>query len=69
MSPLYSGAKLICRCLEISETDLLQAIDDGDLRSLTDVVCQTGAGDGCTACRRQILEYLEQYRKPAAAAR
>ncbi|MCC7087177.1 MAG: (2Fe-2S)-binding protein [Pirellulales bacterium] len=69
MSPLYSGAKLICRCLEISETDLLQAIDDADLRSLTDVIGQTGAGDGCTACRTRILEYLEQHRTLAAASR
>jgi bacterioferritin-associated ferredoxin len=66
MSPLYSGAKLICRCLEVSETDLLQAIDDGDLRSLTDVVCRTGAGDGCTACRKQILEYLKEHRAAAS---
>jgi bacterioferritin-associated ferredoxin len=59
MSPLYSGAKLICRCLEITETDLLDAVDRGDLRSLTEVVRETGAGDGCTACRKRILEYLE----------
>lgn len=65
MSPLYSGAKLICRCLDVSETDLLQAIDDGNLRSLTDVICKTGAGDGCTACRKRILEYLEEHSSQA----
>lgn len=65
MSPLYSGAKLICRCLDITETDLLEAVDSGDLRSLCEVIKTTGAGDGCTACHRKIIDYLENHRLPA----
>lgn len=60
MSPLYSGAKIICRCLQITETDLLEAVDEGNLRTIREVVCKTGAGDGCTACRKKIVQYLEQ---------
>ena len=66
MSPLYSGAKLICRCLKVTETDLLDAVDRGDVRCLNDVVQKTGAGDGCTACRTRLIAYLQENAQAAA---
>ena len=59
MSPVYQcDSTIVCRCLKITEADILEAVEGGQLQTVQDVVRQTGAGDGCTACRRTILEYV-----------
>jgi NAD(P)H-nitrite reductase large subunit len=61
MSPAYQcDSKLICRCLGVTEDDLVDALGERQLQSLQEVVRQTGAGAGCTACRKQIMQYLNQ---------
>ncbi|MGE0608715.1 MAG: (2Fe-2S)-binding protein [Pirellulales bacterium] len=67
MSPAYQcDSKIVCRCLKITEADILDAVENGELQSVQDVVEQTGAGDGCTACRRTILEYVLSRRNAVA---
>lgn len=59
MSPAYERAqKIVCHCLQISEEDLMQAIDNTAIRTLGELICSTKAGDGCTACRARLGEYL-----------
>ncbi len=52
--------RLVCRCLQVTEGALVEAVTTLGLRTLTDVRRCTGAGDGCTACHRLLKKYLEQ---------
>ncbi|MBY0231706.1 MAG: (2Fe-2S)-binding protein [Gemmataceae bacterium] len=53
-------SRLVCRCLQVTEDALLAALDAGGIQTLRDLRRCTGAGDGCTACHRQLKTYLER---------
>jgi bacterioferritin-associated ferredoxin len=53
--------RFVCRCLRITETELVQAIVTRHLGTLKEVRQHTGAGDGCTCCHQRIKVILEQY--------
>lgn len=56
-----SGSRrLVCRCLRVMESEVVEAIATFGLRTVDDVCRHTGAGDGCTACRRHLSKYLSQ---------
>lgn len=59
---------VICRCLKVKAPELVEAITSLELRTLKDVRCRTGAGDGCTACHQEIQEYLERHGRSALPA-
>jgi bacterioferritin-associated ferredoxin len=60
-------AKVVCRCLQVTEKAIVDAITSFDLRTVKDVRGHTGAGDGCTCCHGRIRQYLEQFRGAAVA--
>ena len=51
--------RFICRCLKITEDEVVQAATSLGLQTVTDVRRATGAGDGCTACHRALRRVLE----------
>jgi bacterioferritin-associated ferredoxin len=51
--------RLVCRCLRVTESSLVEALSNLGIKTLTDVRRHTGAGDGCTACHRLLVKYLE----------
>ncbi len=53
--------QVVCRCLQVTETALVDAILTLELRSVREVRRCTGAGDGCMACHRKIQGYLDRY--------
>ena len=53
-------AKIVCRCLQVTEAAVVEAIQGRDLRTLKDVLGHTGAGDGCTCCHAEIRQILAQ---------
>lgn len=53
-------ARLVCRCLRVTEDAVVQAIDLLGLQTVQEVRCHTGAGDGCTACHRRLRKFLDQ---------
>ncbi|MCI0642300.1 MAG: (2Fe-2S)-binding protein [Gemmataceae bacterium] len=53
--------RVLCQCLNITEEDVVRAINTLGLQSLRDVRRHTGAGDGCTCCHARIKECLERY--------
>ena len=53
--------RVVCSCLQITEEVLIAAIGSGEVRSVRDIRCQTGAGDGCTSCHALLQQYLERY--------
>jgi NAD(P)H-nitrite reductase large subunit len=52
--------RMICHCLQVTEETLVQAIDTLGLTTLKEIRSCTGAGDGCNACHRRLLKYLER---------
>ncbi len=53
--------RVVCRCLQITETELIQALTTRDVRTIKEVRRVTGAGDGCTACHALLKQYIEKY--------
>lgn len=60
--------RLVCRCLQITEAQLMGALTTLELRTLIDVRRHTGAGDGCTACHALLHELLERHVQPSSAS-
>lgn len=55
------GGPVICHCLQVTESDLMTALQTLEIRTVRDVRRATGAGDGCTACHRKIQSYIDSY--------
>jgi bacterioferritin-associated ferredoxin len=53
--------RVVCRCLDVTETALLELLTTRDVRTIKEVRRFTGAGDGCTACHAEIKRYIEKY--------
>lgn len=56
---------IVCRCLQVSESTIQDAIAIGGLTSVKQVCRETGAGGGCTACHARIREMLRRSRETA----
>ena len=52
--------RMICHCLQVTEEAIVQAIDTLGLTTVKEIRTCTGAGDGCTACHRRLVKYLER---------
>jgi bacterioferritin-associated ferredoxin len=55
------GSRFVCHCLRVSEADILQALSRFAVRTVKELRKLTGAGDGCTACHRQLARYIERF--------
>lgn len=53
--------RVVCRCLQVTEEDLLDVLTTHEVQDLKDVRRHTGAGAGCMACHRLIREYLRRH--------
>jgi bacterioferritin-associated ferredoxin len=51
----------LCRCLAVTEAEVVETVVQLGLRTLEEVKRCTGAGDGCTACHRRIRTCLERH--------
>jgi bacterioferritin-associated ferredoxin len=59
--------KIVCRCLQVTEAQVVRMITRLELRTVYDVRRFTGAGEGCTCCHAKIQEYIEKVGCEAAA--
>jgi bacterioferritin-associated ferredoxin len=59
---------VVCRCLQVTEPVLLEALATMDLKTVKEIRRLTGAGDGCNACHRVLKRYLEQHQRDYASA-
>jgi len=50
---------VVCRCLQVTESTILAAVQKHQLKSIGDLKALTGAGDGCMACHRKLRRLLE----------
>ena len=62
MVVLVEQDTLICRCLQVSESTLAEALDRCSLGNLQDVARETGAGSGCMSCHRTLRRWIAQRR-------
>lgn len=60
--------RVVCRCLNVTENELVTLIDRLGLRSVKEIRTHSGAGDGCTCCHPQIRSLLAQAECEATAA-
>jgi bacterioferritin-associated ferredoxin len=60
--------RIVCRCLQMTESVLVGALATLELRTLKDVRRETGAGDGCTACHARLRQLLEQHAYASSSA-
>lgn len=60
--------KVVCRCLQVTESQVVRMIERLELRSVRDVRKYTGAGEGCTCCHTKLEEYLEKFGYAAETA-
>ena len=51
--------RVICHCLQITEEAVLTAVETLNIRSVKELRQHTGAGEGCTACHRELRRYVE----------
>ena len=59
--------RVVCRCLKVTETDVIAAIRDGGATSLVELQMLTEAGTGCTCCHRELRNYLAIYSSSSSA--
>ncbi|MFQ3650009.1 MAG: (2Fe-2S)-binding protein, partial [Gemmataceae bacterium] len=52
--------RIICHCLQVTEDAIVRAIDTLGLTTVKEIRSCTGAGDGCNACHRRLVKYLER---------
>jgi bacterioferritin-associated ferredoxin len=62
------GERLVCKCLRVTESEVIAAIRAGGATTVNDVKDATGAGSGCMCCRRELKRYLTIYVAPATVA-
>jgi len=51
----------LCRCLRITEEEVVTAIRTFALTTIQEVRRHTGAGDGCTACHQALQAVIEAH--------
>ena len=60
-----ADVKIICQCAFRSENELRKEIKEKNLKTIEDVVRETGAGSGCGKCHSDIEKLLHESDKPA----
>ena len=50
--------RLICRCYQVSQSEILRVIRDGDLRTVEEVTARTNASGGCSSCYDDVQAIL-----------
>lgn len=60
-----SHGDLVCRCLGVTEEEVIHAISRFEIRTVKEIRLKTGAGDGCNACHKKLSMYLSLYGSPA----
>lgn len=54
-------ARIVCRCLKITEDAVIEAIVAGGVSNVRELRRCTGAGQGCTACLRRLQLLIQEH--------
>ena len=55
--------RFVCRCLQVTESQLIEVLNRLPVRTVKDIRQFTGAGDGCTACHSRLQQLIEECRQ------
>lgn len=58
VSKSSSSDAIICYCLQVTEGEILEAVQNRQIQTIKDIVRYTQAGGGCTACHSALESYL-----------
>jgi bacterioferritin-associated ferredoxin len=61
-------ARIVCRCLKITEDAVIEAIVASGVSNLRELRRCTGAGQGCTACLRRLQLLIQEHAEVLAKA-
>ncbi|OAI41199.1 hypothetical protein AYO40_03575 [Planctomycetaceae bacterium SCGC AG-212-D15] len=61
-------SSIVCRCLQVTEETVIQAISRLALTTVSEVRDYTGAGGGCNCCHTRIRNYLAEHGYAAETA-
>lgn len=53
--------RVVCRCLDVTESELIAAIQTHKVVNLQELKVVTDAGNGCTCCHKELAVYLSVY--------
>ena len=53
--------RVVCRCLGVTEHDVITAIRERGATTVRELKMHTEAGAGCGCCRRELTQYLTVY--------
>lgn len=59
--------RIVCRCLQVTESVVIEALTTLEIRTVKDLRRHTGAGDGCTACHTRLRHYLTEHAYASSA--
>lgn len=59
--------RIVCRCLGVTEGEIVDAIVSLGLRTVAEVRDATQAGDGCTCCHQEIRVLLAAQASPSSS--
>jgi len=54
-----SANRIVCRCLQVSESEIVSAVETCGVRTVKELGRCTGAGQGCTACHFALRKFVE----------
>jgi bacterioferritin-associated ferredoxin len=53
--------RLVCRCLQVTEEAIINALTTMEPRTVQSLRQCTGAGTGCNACHKKLSVYVERH--------
>src|SRR5258706_941000 len=59
---------LVCRCYQVSQGEILDAIAEGNLRTVEEVTARTNAAGGCSSCYDDVQAILDRLHGGRATA-
>lgn len=55
------SARVVCRCLQITEEKVVDALITLGISSIKELKQATGAGDGCTCCHKELKALIDRF--------
>ena len=59
--------RIICRCLQVTEARLREAVEGCGVQTVCELIRATEAGTGCTACHHRLQSCLMRWSSPPPA--
>ena len=67
-APGSCAERVVCRCLKVTEEQVIAAITTLGLGTISELRTVTEAGEGCTCCHDELKAYLAIYASSSSPA-